>query len=1067
MRVRESEVFTPARERRRHARLLGRIRAGSLLRPVRVLCPRQGLRRALEDRVARAGGAFARFMDWDELTRALEDALGLPFVATPQETERALAVERCLAARAVSNPSLVEPLRSDPFGVAAGLLRVVDILRAHRWDGRTPAPSGGAVAGGDTRAARLIDSHIELLGAVQAELEAWMTTARALDRIGRMRRVIDALARSPVRLFPVLLAEGIDLVTPVERDLLLAIGAHGTEVDVAPWVIGWTPRPGHIDVAQRHDAGTAADLLEAFDRGVDVCLQDDRAVTAVSARDPYEEAEQVALWVAEQVARGMPPDDITVVVSPEPGALDRMRRALARYGVRGDGVGEVPVREMPLWQVVRASVRLAWRGADVIDLATVLAAPGSGVWGADRDRLCALLRREVPTSWRGVREVLERATEAPAANPPDASREDGAALLSLDDEAHANEAARAAHLKAVRERVSELIAVWESEGPFATKPAPTRLASLARVVRATLARFAQPTRFFEAMDDARAQQLWISAAVSIRAACEAALERLEKGEVALPPHAPGVFLGTAEALLGAVPDASFPPRADGVTLLVNDPFPSRRPGVLVVTGFNRGRFPTTVARPLVLGLLERDRLAEAGGDVARIPSEGDLGAVALRETFRLLALPTRRLVLVMPHYTAEGERVDVALAWRDILARLPAEARVSRERNGVPTFERWLKDEFPDGPRTRRGRALAAMALLGGGHANEAAALARPLAQERQSTRDLFAARFRPELRFDLGDLVQDQYTRTVFTPRSLETLLTCRYSFLTGTLLGLRPLRLARAPTVTAMDRVRVTRAALRALDEVAKTGRSPDERDLAASLDAAVASELPWAERAEMHFALEDLQRTVRGFLKRYAELRRTWKLDVVRDAPSDPAAEPVTVAVPSERVKELRVAPVSSRVEATVRADDGSAQTLVVDLRAGGTSGFGALRGAGLDLDAALVPALAAAGAGDVAAFVRLSLTRAEGEVLTGGDVALDAGGTTTLVTLDPSRRLREHREATMKRLGETLDAVTGDGGSYAPHDAAQADALHKMNVHTCSRCGMRLGCRFRMAGEARGG
>ncbi len=90
-----------------------------------------------------------------------------------------------------------------------------------------------------------------------------------------------------------------------------------------------------------------------------------------------------------------------------------------------------------------------------------------------------------------------------------------------------------------------------------------------------------------------------------------------------------------------------------------------------------------------------------------------------------------------------------------------------------------------------------------------------------------------------------------------------------------------------------------------------------------------------------------------------------------------------------------------------------------------------------------------------------------MLTGGDVALDAGGTTTLVTLDPSRRLREHREATMKRLGETLDAVTGDGGSYAPHDAAQADALHKRNVHTCSRCGMRLGCRFRMAGEARGG
>ena len=54
-----------------------------------------------------------------------------------------------------------------------------------------------------------------------------------------------------------------------------------------------------------------------------------------------------------------------------------------------------------------------------------------------------------------------------------------------------------------------------------------------------------------------------------------------------------------------------------------------RPKCLVVTGFHRGRFPSPVGRSLVLGPLEREHLASEGGDLARIPTDAELGALAL------------------------------------------------------------------------------------------------------------------------------------------------------------------------------------------------------------------------------------------------------------------------------------------------------------------------------------------------------------------------------------------------------------------------------------------------------
>ena len=1052
-----SPLFTPQRARRRLESVVARLRTGTLRAPAWVLCPRESLRSSLEDRVARAGGGFVRLVDWDRLARSLDDALGLPFGAAPEETERALAIERALDARAAAHPDLAHPLRSDPFGVALALLRVVDTLRLHNWRGVSPRFDAS------DRAARLVASHVSLLGELARELEAQLVARGQLDTIARLRRAIPAIAKGANLPFTALVVEGTERLAPLERDVLLALRERGVDVDVAPWVEGWShATPVADDV---FEAPTT--LLDALDRGAKGASVSGRGVAAVRARDPHDEAEQVARWIAECVARGARPEDFAVHVSAESGALDRVRRALARYEVAGHGIGVSPVRQSVPWQVLRASVRLAWRGVDVVDLATVLSAPGSGIWGSDRDWLCAQLRKDVPTSWKAVRDTLHRATEVRAKEPAKADDDDAVTVLALDE--LGPDAARAKQLAEVRTRVEKLLDLWESVGPFA-KLAPTdRSAALSRVVTDTLNQFMEPMRFSEAIDDPRTQAAWIAASQAIRAACVAALERVERSGQVLPPYAPGVFLGTAESLLGATLDTPVPARGEGVTLLVDDAFPVARPKCLVVTGFHRGRFPSPVGRSLVLGPLEREHLASEGGDLARIPTDAELGALAQRETLRLLALPTEKLVLVAPRRTAQGDEVEVSLAWRDLLARLSPEEREARDRAGIPSMRAWIRASFEDAPRTERGRTLDAIAALGAGRIDDAVALAAPIAATRIAARDLFMARFRPEMRFDLGDLVREQVTAAVYTPRSLETLMKCRYSFLTGAILGLRPLHLARAPSVSAQDRGRVTRAALRTLDAVARGGRAPTESDAKTALQKAIESEIPWADRGDMRLSLDDLRRTVEAFLKRYLELRSAWRLDFANDAPPRDDVKPVALALPSKRFPTVNLSPVSPRVETIVAHAGGEdARAIIMDLKLGTTQSMLKLRDAGLDLDAALIPrVLAAQKEGrDVAAFVRLSLSKPEGEALTraGEDKGFEGTATTTLVTVDRMRPLEGFTEATLQRVGDALEALLDDEAEYAPHDAVRKAELESAGARSCEFCAMRLGCRFKMAGGA---
>ncbi len=371
---------------------------------------------------------------------------------------------------------------------------------------------------------------------------------------------------------------------------------------------------------------------------------------------------------------------------------------------------------------------------------------------------------------------------------------------------------------------------------------------------------------------------------------------------------------------------------------------------------------------------------------------------------------------------------------------------------GFPRCARGFASPSKTRRARQRGRTLDAITALGAGRIDDAVKLAAPIAATRIAARDLFMARFRPEMRFDLGDLVRDQVTAAVYTPRSLETLMKCRYSFLTGAILGLRPLHLARAPSVSAQDRGRVTRAALRSLDAVARGGRAPTESDAKTALQKAIESEIPWADRGDMRLSLDDLRRTVEAFLKRYLELRSAWRLDFANDAPPRDDVKPVALALPSKRFPMVNLSPVSPRIETIVAHAGGEdARAIIMDLKLGTTQSMLKLRDAGLDLDAALIPrVLAAQKEGrDVAAFVRLSLSKPEGEALTraGEDKGFEGTATTTLVTVDRMRPLEGFTEATLQRVGDALEALLDDEAEYAPHDAVRRAELESAGARSC--------------------
>lgn len=1033
------DPFTPSRERLRRAEIAEALRQGTLRAPVWLLCPGAALRQELEAAVASAGGGFFRVVDWSVLATHLDFRLGLPFAAPIEETERALVVERMLVALSAAKPALRDALAADPFGVSASLLGVVDLLRAHGWRGG----DGGSLDVSGDEVDAIASSHLATLAALARGLEDHLAARGQLDVVGRLRRAAAALEGGRSSGIPALLVEGVDRVDPTQRRVLLGLRATGCGVNVAPWVLGFSAE------APEPPPTSAATLLEALQRGaLRVDAPGDGSVCAVRVRDPWEEAEAVARWIAERAARGASPSTVAVRVGGSSGAADRVRRSLARWGVGSCGAGRVSVRSTPLWQIVRAGVRLAWRGVDAVDLATILAAPGAGVWGGDRDRLIAAIRRAAPTAWRGVRDVLRDTLtdEEPVG--------DGG------DEAPAPaDPARQRRLAEARARVEELVDLFEQHGPFVRHAASDRRRLLKGAVDGLIARFIVTERFAESVRGPRERTAWLLAAQAIEAALRVELARIEERALLLPAGDASGFLTAAESLLGDVEDDLAPPMDEGVAVLDEHSSPRRRPDVLIVTGFVRGRYPSSPAPRLLLGARERAAIDRALPPQDALPSPDQDQALAWRDTLRLLALPRERLLIFAPARGVDGKASEPSLTWTDLLARMRESDRISLQRRGMTRVEDWLEAEL-GAPRTRRGRRQRAAAALGRGEVERARSLAEPLAEASVATRDFFAARLRPERRYELGDLVRGRLSEAVFSARDLEAALTCRYRFLADAVLGLRPHRFARASGVSPGERARAVRASLRRIDaRLTEEGRvSGDEVDLA--VEASIAS------RGGTLADEEELRRATRGFVLRYLGLREAWTLRDGVDAEEQVAAS-FDVELVSGRVIKARAQ--MPRVEFL---SDGTSTAVAVDFTLRSLDGAARLRDLGLDLDAALAPYALASRHADsaVGGYVRLSLAKPVGDALAGRaattrDELIDpfeTASSATAVRVERSRRVEDHRDVSLGMLSGVFDEMDADDAAFAPHDEAEFERLKDGGARTCDRCDARLACRFRMAG-----
>jgi len=414
-----------------------------------------------------------------------------------------------------------------------------------------------------------------------------------------------------------------------------------------------------------------------------------------------------------------------------------------------------------------------------------------------------------------------------------------------------------------------------------------------------------------------------------------------------------------------------------------------------------------------------------------MPDEGSMLEEARLTLRRGLAVATERVILVAPRRSVEGAECLPSLAWDDLRAVLPPS---QRERAPV-AFDRWVANDLGNdlhAPRLRRDRAFAA---LGDGQVESAVVGCAPLAKHAVAVRDMARCRFVPTLDFDLGDTVVSALDATVYTSRALETLLVCRYAFLGEVLLGLGALRLARRPSLGFAERLRVAASAIHHLGAVDTVDRA---------IDLALKAEVPWAFGPGHEVALTELRRTVERFLTRYAMVQRALDLGAPLPKAPDPATE--TLSLPGGR---------TLTVTHGAQVHHGA---VVVELTARSPRRLPVLREAGLDVASAL------AAQSSIATVLHLSLTRAEGDLLS--RAAPRRGDTTPVagVSLSRAQTLEVHRAHVLTTLAREFDALHASGARYAPHDEARAQTLEKLGALACPRCAMRLACRFRLGAPA---
>ncbi len=1016
-----SAPFTPAREEARVDALLATARTRGLDGPLWLLCPHEARRGALLDRLARAGGGWIQPLDWHGLLDLLELRLGLASRARLAPVDRVLAVESALELAAVRDPALAAALRGNALAVAHAVADVVDTLRLHGWDGALPtAPDRGA--------ARVALAHLDVLSRVTRALEAHLDADGSTDLPRRLAALADVAPRSVLR-GVVLWVEGVDHLTPRERRALDLAASCGAAVSLPSWIT----TPEHPP----DPSSVAPSLLEALRHGAARCAADDGALAWHCPADPQDEAETVASIIEAHLASGGRPEDVAVVCGAESGAWPRVARALDRWDIPWNGSGTLPVQQTPLWQIVRASLRLAWNGPDAIDLATVLTAPGSGIFGTERDYFLSQLRRKPPSTWVEVRELLAGST-------------------AVDEAIAASDAAEVATRRArgdqIRKRVGALLSAWEDAGPLQRHSADQRADALPAVFDRAVTPLLDAEAIARSVRHPRAQAAWIAAADAIRPAMDLVRRRLASA----PHRARRLFdverlLTDLEASFVVLRDGAPSPRRDGVALVGEDAWRCDHPAVLLVTSFVRGRYPKAPAPPLLLGAAERALLATLSADLAALPDEETLHALARRATLRVLSSPRRRLVLLSPRRSADGHRAEPALALRDLLDRLPPAALVAPPA---------LAHHAP------RARAAEAIRRLGRGDVATAVATAADLARADLAWRDLFAARFLPDTAFEVGDVAKALLRALPHDANDLESLLGCHYRYLVTSLLDLRAAPLQREARLHESVRHAISRDLIARLDAALATTATLSPAAIEGAIDESVQQRAPWSGRADLRDDRRRLLEDTRDLAAHYLEIRRALGSVASQIAPETPEARPL-LSLPDGSPVMVRM-PAATTLRVT--APGGETVPVLVQLTRQRATSLASRRDVGLDVEAALLSQLPTEGAGVV---LRMNLGRhaVDGMVAEGSPAATAAlesmvtstgrsdWVTTAQLTLD------DHVAATTARITEALAVVDAPGGTFAPLDRHRAESLDRVGALPCSRCEARLGCRVGLPGGVR--
>ncbi len=1009
-------AFTPAREEARVQGLVAAVRSRGIEGPLWLLCPHEGRRGALLDHLARTGGGWIHPLDWNALLDLLEHRLRIASRPLLAPTDRLLVVESALEHAAANDRGLSAALRGNSLEVTHAVVSVIDTLRLHGWDGELPAAS-------DPRAQRVALGHLGILSQVIVALAAHLAAVGATDLPDRLARVALAPAL-PVLRGVLLWVDGTDRLAPRERHALALAAACGATVSLPPWI--------DLPIDALDLDATADTLLVALREGVARAATDDGSLAMHRVTDPLEEAEAVAAIIEAHVTAGGRPEDVAVVCGTESGAWPRVARALDRWDIPWNGGGSLPVQQSLLWQIVRASLRLAWNGPDAIDLATVLAAPGSGIFGTERDYFLSLLRRRVPSTWTEVRALLDESTTLAEPAPGDAPGPEAAV--------------RRTRAEQIRQRVTALFAAWETAGPLQRRTPDERADLLPMVFESVVLPLLDPAAIARAVHGPRACAVWIAAAAAVRSSIDLVRRRLASApHRARRLHDVERLLTDLEATFPVLRDSAPTSRSDGVALLGEDAWRCDHPSVVIVTGFLRGRHPRIPGPMLLLGPAERVLLGTLSADLRALPDDEVLHSLARRGTLRMLAAPRRRLVLLAPRRTAAGDHGEVALALRDLLDRLPAAAAAPPD---VLPFT------------APRARVAAAIRALGRGDVSHALAAGADLARADLAWRDLFAARLRPDADFSVGGLVRSLVRSHPHVATDLEALLTCHYRYLMTTLIGLRPASLRRRPRLSESIRQAVGRSLLTGLDDALVADRTVPREAVAEAIEAAVQQHAPWSLRADQRDDRRKLVSDCLDLAERYLELRHS-----VVDATLAPAAaaesRPLFPLADGTAVRVLL--PVATTLQVTLPG--GAVTPVLVQLTRARSSSLPQRRDVGLDVEGALLAQVSSA-----ETVLRFDLASQTIDVLT-AEHAPAAKKTLAAMLTGAVRNewihkaqlsLDDHAAAALAQVNDALAAIDGADGRFLPLDLARVETLEKVKALPCPRCEVRLGCRVGLAG-----